>query len=98
MLKTAVLTKMLYPQKTYYSYCYTVKEIEDICKRYQLRIILIISWSFIWKSSKSIIKVCSKKSCLCMEMATKILNRKDILQEEEEEENSEFIIDETHKN
>jgi hypothetical protein len=33
-----------------------------------------------------------------MEMDTKILNRKDILQEEEEEENSEFIIDETYKN
>jgi hypothetical protein len=31
-----------------------------------------------------------------MEMDTKILNRKDILQEEEEED-SEFIIDETHK-
>jgi hypothetical protein len=30
-----------------------------------------------------------------MEMDTKILNRKDILQEEEED--SEFIIDETHK-
>ena len=32
-----------------------------------------------------------------MEMDTKILNRKDILQEEEEEEDSKFIIDETHK-
>lgn len=45
---------MLYLQKAYYSYCYTVKEIEDICKRYQLRIILIISWSLYRKAAKAL--------------------------------------------